>query len=280
MLKKLLTSCALLCATILGTTSLVGAQDAEAEVSLLHAIPGFGADVSVDGEVILESFDPGDIADLQAFAGQTLTDVEVRATGTETIAIGPIPEFAVPSSGSWTIVAHLSDDGMPVITPFQNGQEQTPSGQARLTVRHVAAAPGASVVAGTETLVSDAANGESEHLTLPVGEYSGIEVEIGDETFEVPAFELDEGENLIVYVGGSLDDGSIDFFFQQRTVGADSSIEAAETVDADTTPAPTQVNTGGPLGAERQGVLLAATITTLIVAAGAVTFATRRAAAR
>ena len=84
------------------------AQDA-ATVTLLHGIPGATVDVAVDGAVVVPGFEPGSTQDISAFAGETLTNVEVRTAGTEDVVIGPIAELAVPASGNWTVMAHLED---------------------------------------------------------------------------------------------------------------------------------------------------------------------------
>ncbi len=55
----------------------VDAQSAPS-ISLMHGIPGATVDVVVDGEVVVPGFEPGTMQDISAFAGQTLTNVEVR----------------------------------------------------------------------------------------------------------------------------------------------------------------------------------------------------------
>ena len=97
----------------------VDAQSAPS-ISLMHGIPGATVDVVVDGEVVVPGFEPGTMQDISAFAGQTLTNVEVRAAGTEDVVIGPIAELAVPASGNFTVIAHLDADGAPTLTPFEN----------------------------------------------------------------------------------------------------------------------------------------------------------------
>src|SRR3712207_7358527 len=47
----------------------------------------------------------------------------------------------VPAGANATVVAHLDADGNPVLTPFVNDASPTEAGQARLVVRHTAAAP-------------------------------------------------------------------------------------------------------------------------------------------
>ena len=118
-MKRLLAATALVAAVTVAAPGATGAQDT-ATVALMHGIPGATVDVVVDGAVVIPGFAPGTMQDLSSFAGQTLTNVEVRAAGTTDVVIGPIASLAVPASGNWTVVAHLGADGTPTLTPFEN----------------------------------------------------------------------------------------------------------------------------------------------------------------
>lgn len=273
-MKKLIAGAAAMAAALLVAPAGVQAQD-DAEVMLLHGIPGVTVDVAVDGEVLLPGFEPGDMQDLSAFAGQTLTNLEVRLAGTEDIAIGPVEEFAVPASGSWTVVAHLDADGTPTITPFENNTATTADGEGRLTVRHTAAAPAVDLVVGDARPIEGASNGASADLALPAGEIAGAQLAPagGDPIVDVPTVELGAGENLIVYAVGSLEDETFTFYVQERTVGS----EAPAGGDAgDGTPAPTEVNTGDAIAASSNTSMLAAIALGLFAAAAGVVVLGRR----
>ncbi len=138
-MKKFLTATALAgAAAIAAVPSGAGAQES-ATVSLMHGIPGVTVDVVVDGAVVIPGFEPGTMQDLSSFAGDTLSNVEVRGAGSDDVVIGPIESLPVPDSGNWTVVAHLGADGTPTLTPFQNDVSSIDDGQGRLTVRHAAA---------------------------------------------------------------------------------------------------------------------------------------------
>lgn len=237
------------------------AQD-DTQITLLHGIPGATVDVAVGGEVLLPGFEPGATQDLTAFAGQTLTDVEVRAAGTDDVVIGPVAEFPVPASGNWTVIAHLDADGVPTITPFENNTAPTADGQGRLTVRHTAAAPAVDLVVGDARPIENAANGASAELDLPAGEIAGAKLAPtgGDPIVDVPTVNLKAGTNLIVYAVGSLEGDSFTFYTQEIEVG----------VEGGTTPAPTGVNTGGPIESSTNVALLAGAAGMLVLASGAV----------
>ena len=250
----------------------VAAQDATT-VTLLHGIPGATVDVAVDGEVLLPGFEPGSTQDLSAFAGQTLMNVEVRAAGTDDIVIGPIAELAVPASGNWTVMAHLDAEGTPAIAAFENNTAPTADGEGRLTVRHTAAAPAVDLVVGDARPIEGAENGASAELALPAGEIAGAQIAPagGDPIADVPTVNLAAGSNLIVYAVGSLADETFTFYTQEIEVGMEA---AAGSDDGDGTPAPTEVNTGTPIGDSVNLSVLAAAVAMLALAGGALTLRT------
>lgn len=240
-------------------------------ITLLHGIPGATVDVAVDGDVLLPGFEPGATQDLTAFAGQTLTNIEVRAAGTEDVVIGPIDELAVPGSGNWTVLAHLDADGAPALTPFENNTGTTADGEGRLTVRHAAAAPAVDLVVGDARPIEGAENGASAELDLPAGEIAGAQIAPagGDPIADVPTVDLGAGTNLIVYAVGSLADETFTFYTQEIEVGVDAA-------GGDGTPAPTAVNTGSPISNSVDLAILAAGLGMLVLAGGAMTLRTQR----
>jgi Domain of unknown function (DUF4397) len=270
-MKKLIVGAVALLSVVLAAPAGTEAQ-ADVEVMLLHGIPGVDVDVAVDGDLVIEDFNPGDMQDLSAFAGQKLKNLEVRAAGTTDVAIGPVAEFAVPSSGSWTVVAHLDAEGTPTITPFENETSQTKDGEGRLTVRHTAAAPAVDLVVGDARPIEGAANGDSVSLALPAGEIAGAKVAPAgeDPIVDVPTVNLKAGQNLIVYAVGSLADNTFTFYVQERTVGSPTA------AGSDGTPAPTAVNSGEPIDSSNTVVLLGAALGLFALAGGATFAALRR----
>ncbi len=240
---------------------------AGATVSLMHGIPDAPVDVLVDGAVVVPNFQPGTMQDISSFAGQTLLNVEVRAAGTDTVLIGPLAELAVPSSGNWTVLAHLTADGTPTITPFENDVTPLPAGQGRLTVRHTAAAPPVDIVlADGSRPFTNLSNPNEASAALPAGEIAGAQVAPagGDPIAPIPTVELAAGSNLIVYAVGSLDGGTFTFYTQTIS-GLGGS--------------PTVVNTGNSLPGDdgpNMALILAVTAGALALA-GTGVLATRRA---
>jgi hypothetical protein len=223
-MKKLLTGFAVAGAAALLVAPAAGAQTptpisapASATVTLLHGIPGATVDVAVGGQVVIPGFEPGDTQDLSSFAGQTLSNVEVREAGTTNVVIGPIASLAVPAEGNVTVVAHLTAEGEPTLTPFVNDTSAVAAGQGRLTVRHTAAAPAVDVVVGAARPISNLANPDEQKLDLPAGQIAGAQIAPtgGDPIADVPTVTLQAGTNLIVYAVGSLEGNTFTFLTQQ-----------------------------------------------------------------
>jgi hypothetical protein len=115
----------------------------------------------------------------------------------------------VPAGADATVVAHLTAEGQPALTPFVNDVSTIPAGEARLTVRHTAAAPAVDVRAGGEVVVPGLENPDEASLTVPEGTVSADVVVAGTDTVAIgPAdLTLAEGTTNIVYAWGSQDAG-------------------------------------------------------------------------
>lgn len=189
------------------------ADNHESAVSVLHGVPGLTVDVYVNGEEAVPDFTPG-----------TLTDPMMLAAGTYDIAVypdGSDPEtdepaisaegLEVPGGANLTLVAHLGADGAPTLSAFANDTSQLEAGEARLTVRHTAAAPAVDVRAGGEAVIQGLENPDEQVLDLPAGTVSADVVAAGTDTVVLgPAdLPLTEGVNTIVYAWGSLDDENL-----------------------------------------------------------------------
>lgn len=195
---------ALLAALVSATSA--GAQEA-ARIHLLHGIPDTDVDVYVGGSPVFEGFAFGDAQDLSAFAGTTLTDIEVRLAGTDTVAIS-VPSLALPMAGNFTAIAHLDAEGTPTISVFENDTSTIAAGEGRLVVRHAAAAPEVDVRAGGAVAFASVPNGAEGSVDLAAGTVTADVVPAGaDEPVVIGPADLPiaEGSSLIVYAVGSLE---------------------------------------------------------------------------
>ena len=194
------------------------ADEHESAVSVLHGVPGLTVDVYVNGEETIPDFEPGTLTDeLMLPAGSY--DIEIYADG-ETPESDEPALFAqgleVPGGANLTLAAHLDADGAPMLSAFVNDISQTSAGEARLTVRHAAAAPAVDIRAGGSAVIEGLTNPNEQVLDLPAGTVSADVVLSGTEDVVLgPAdVNLAEGTNTIVYAWGSAADGNLDLAVQ------------------------------------------------------------------
>jgi hypothetical protein len=213
-MKRVVTLFAVLAATLAllttGGAAPAGAQSG-ARIHLIHGIPDTPVDVVAGGEVVFSDFNFQDAQDLSALAGQTLTGLQVRLAGTETVAIDA-GDVALPASGNVSIIANLDAAGDPALNVFTNDTSAIPAGQGRLVVRHTAAAPAVDVIANGTVAFTNLSNPNENQADLPAGTISASVVPTGATEPVVigPAdLPVTEGSTLIVYAVGSLDAGTL-----------------------------------------------------------------------
>jgi hypothetical protein len=196
----------------------VSAQEAGAEVRVLHGIPGTPVDVYVNGERALDDFAPGTTTDDLALAEGTYSVAVFPADAADAsgeAVIGPV-DLAIPASGNVSAIAHLGADGAPTITPFVNDTSAAPAGQGRVVVRHTAAAPAVDVLVGGQPVFSGLTNPNEDSAELPAGTISASVAAAGTtEPVIGPAdVPVTAGQSTIVYAIGSLEASTLDVLVQ------------------------------------------------------------------
>jgi len=197
---------ALLVTAGLAGTGSASAQQA-ARIHLIHGIPATDVDVEAGGAEVFAGFKYGETKDLSSLAGKTLAKLQVKAAGTDTVAIDA-GDVKLPASGNYTIVAHLTADGKPTLSVFENDTSKLAAGKGRLVVRHAAAAPAVDVKANGAVAFANVVNGKEGKADLAAGKISAEVVPAGAASPVVigPAdLTIKDGESLIVYAVGSLD---------------------------------------------------------------------------
>lgn len=253
----------------------VSAQSA-AELTLVHALTGSTVDVAVNGDIVIDDFVLGSVANISPFAGQTLINFTVTDSS-GTVLIGPIASLEMPSTGNWSIVAHVDADGDALVSSFENNTAAAASGMARVTVRHVAAAPAVDLIVGSARPITGAVNGDSDELEVAGGSLTGAQLALagGDAIASISATTLADSTNTIIYAAGSADDDTLNFIVQVVDIDASAAATTTTAAGATTTnAAPTAVNTGSPLDSSSNLTIVAIALGGLAVAGGA--FAARR----
>jgi hypothetical protein len=217
-LRRLATAGALSLVAVGGAVALSAtpAFAASSQVSVVHGIPGQPVDVYVNGKRTLENFQPGDVAGPLSLAEGDY-DIALTKPGEEIDqAILKVDNAAVPGGANISLVAHLSAQGDPKITPFVNDTSKLDPGQARLIVRHTAAAPAVDVRAGGEPVFEDLTNPNEAKADLAAGTVSADVVLAGTDTVVLGPTDLNlkEGTATIVYAIGSAENDTLDVVAQ------------------------------------------------------------------
>jgi Domain of unknown function (DUF4397) len=200
----------------------VGIQPAQAAgenaaVSILHGVPDATVDVYANGEALLENFEPGTLTDPQMLPSGSYDLKVVKAgDGPDGDAIMEADNVKVPGGANITVVAHLSADGDPTLTPFVNDVSSIPAGKARVIVRHTAAAPAVDVRAGGEPVFTDLSNPKEDSAEISPGTVEADVVLAGTEDVVIGPASLKaaEGTTTIAYAWGSAEDDNLDLAAQ------------------------------------------------------------------
>ena len=185
-----------------------------ANVAILHAVPGLDVDVYANGNKLLDDFTPGTLVEDQALPAGSYDLAVFPAdaadnSGTPAIEANGVQ---VPAGADATVVAHLSAEGTPTLTLFANDTSAVAAGQARVTVRHTAAAPPVDVLAGGAPVFTALANPAESTAVVPAGALADVAVALAGTTAPVlgpTTLDLGEGSNTIVYAWGSAADGNL-----------------------------------------------------------------------
>lgn len=197
-----------------GSLAFAGTAQAadDATVSVLHGVPGATVDVYANGEALLTDFKPGTLTDpVMLPAGDYDLKVVAAGDGADGKAVTEADDVAVPAGANITVVAHLTADGKPILTPYVNDTSKVPAGKARITVRHDAAAPAVDVRANGDVAFKGLTNPKEVNAELPAGTISADVTLAGTDTVAIgPAdVNLKEGTNTIVYAWGSAADDNL-----------------------------------------------------------------------
>jgi hypothetical protein len=254
-------------ATLIGLGLSAPASAADpAKVSVVHGIPGVTVDVYVNGERTLDDFTPGTVAgpltlpagayDLKVVAGD--------APDGNATAVVQANNVDVPAGANVSVVAHLDAAGKPTLTPFANDVSKVAPGQARLVVRHTAAAPAVDVRANQKVAFSDLASPNEAKADLAAGTVSADVVLAGQSQPVIGPADVDlkEGTATIVYAIGSANDKTLKV--------------VAQTVDGlHSNPSAVPAGFGSGAGVP-PAALLTGALGLLLLTAGAVRLATAR----
>ena len=193
------------------------AAEGDAQLSVLHGVPGLTVDVWVNGERALDDFAPSTLAGPLALPAGSYDIAITAADAADASApvIGPVT-VDLATKGNYTAVANLGADGKPTANLFTNDVSQIAAGKGKLTVRHTAAAPAVDVLAGGSAVISNLSNPKEKSLTLDPGTVPAAVAATGTTQPVIgPAdVSVKEGAHTIVYAWGSLADKNLQLAVQ------------------------------------------------------------------
>ncbi|MET4591599.1 DUF4397 domain-containing protein [Arthrobacter sp. 754] len=196
------------------------AAEGDAQLSVLHGVPGLTVDVWVNGDRALDDFTPGTLAGPLALpaGAYELAITASDAANASAPVIGPVT-VTLAANGNYTAVANLDAAGKPTANFFTNDVSQIAAGKGKLTVRHTAAAPAVDVLAGGAAVITNLANPNGQTLSLDPGTIPAAVAATGTTAPVIgPAdVTVTEGTHTIVYAWGSLADKNLQLAVQ--TIG-------------------------------------------------------------
>jgi hypothetical protein len=193
------------------------AAEGDAQLSVLHGVPGLTVDVWVNGDRTLDDFAPGALAGPLALppGAYELAITASDAADASAPVIGPVT-VTLAAGGNYTAAAHLDAAGKPTANLFTNDVSPIEAGKGKLTVRHAAAAPAVDVLAAGTAVVSNLANPAEQTLALAPGTIPAAVAATGTTAPVIgPAdVTVSEGTHTIVYAWGSLADKNLQLAVQ------------------------------------------------------------------
>ena len=193
------------------------AAEGDAQLSVLHGVPGLTVDVWVNGDRTLDDFTPGSLAGPLALpaGAYELAITASDAADASAAVIGPV-SVTLAANGNYTAVANLDAAGNPTANLFTNDVSQIEAGKGKLTVRHTAAAPAVDILAGGSPVITNLVNPNEQTLTLDPGTVPAAVAATGTTAPVIgPAdVTIAEGTHTIVYAWGSLADANLQLAVQ------------------------------------------------------------------
>ncbi len=177
--------------------------------TVVHGVPGLTVDVYLNGNLTLPGFAPETIAGPLLLAA-TDYEVAIYPAGANPLATAPAisGSTSLPAGANASIVAHLDADGKPTLSVFVNDVSEIAAGEARLVVRHTAAAPAVDIVANAALKLFENVTNPNEGQKDVAADTYGVTINAaGTDTvaFDAGDVPLPEGQSTIVYAVGDLD---------------------------------------------------------------------------
>ena len=224
-------------------TSVTGAAEAPATVTVVHGIPSVGnVDVCAGGSTALLSDVPfGAVATISVPAGTyDLTVKLANATPCTGATAITLDGAVVPAGANVSVVANLTG-GTPNLAVYANDVSPVAAGSGRVAVYHAANAPTVDILVNGGPGISGLAQGQVATADLPTAAYDFTVTPAGDPAttvLDLPGVTVPAGKLLQVFAVGAVPDSNEQNPFQVITNLVDLPTATTPTTAAPTTTMP------------------------------------------
>ncbi len=211
------------------------ALDGTGVVTLVHAVPGLIADVSVDGKVALTGFTASRVTNPVTLSAGKHT-VSLKAdNGPNAGKIVLTATLDITAGTTSTAVVGLTPGGAPKAYVFPEMPITVTSGQAAVVIRHVAATGAIKLVVDGSTLPGSLANGATESTTAAPGTHHVVvESTSGAMILTAQSAPLQADRVTTLYLTGSQQDQTLAWVATTRLASSLTSLSAIPTGDGST----------------------------------------------
>jgi hypothetical protein len=211
------------------------ALDGTGVVTLIHAVPGLIADVSVDGKVALTGFTASRVTDPVTLSAGEHTVTLKADNGPDAGKVVLTAKLNIIAGTTSTAVVGLTPSGAPKAYVFPEMPISVPNGQAGVVVRHVADTAAIKLMVDGATLPGSLANGATETTDATPGTHHVVvESTAGTTILTAQSAPLEADRVTTLYLIGSQQDKSLAWVATTRLASSLTSLSAIPTGDGST----------------------------------------------
>ncbi len=201
-------------------------------VTLVHAVPGLIADVSVDGKIVLTGFTASRVTDPVTLSAGNHTVTLKADNGSNAGKVVLTATLNIIAGTTSTAVVGLTPSGAAKAYVFPEMPISVPNGEAAVVVRHVAATGPIKLMVDGAALPGTLANGATETTdTAPGTHHVVVESTTGATILSAQSAPLEADRVTTLYLTGSQQDHSLAWVATTRLASSLTSLSAIPTGD-------------------------------------------------
>jgi Domain of unknown function (DUF4397) len=211
------------------------ALDGTGTVTLVHAVPGLIADVSVDGKVVLTGFTASRVTDPVTLSAGEHTVTLKADNGPDAGKVVLTATLNVIAGTTSTAVVGLTPNGTPKAYVFPEMPIAVPNGQAAVVVRHVAATGPIKLMVDGAALPGTLSNGATETTDAAPGTHHVVvQSAAGTTILAAQSAPLQADRVTTLYLTGSQQASTLTWVATNRLASSLTSLSAIPTGDGST----------------------------------------------